>query len=272
LLWLAARSGGDADGKNDTMNTHKDEIQTTIIDPIPALELGRGAVLGTAGKTQPEAIYTPAMPPSTEAVGSAAAQVRRKLGYWWDDSPEERYWVETSQWKQFGKDLSCPQGKDGGHRLICAVHPGDIIIHYSVPAQAYVGASIAEAEYTEKPILWNDYIRRFESPYTLTFGWTLPLHHYKRFDKPVPLSYIQTATIERLVLEWRVKMKAEIGRRRKQGAKNIKTATFDSFLPSRGKIYAANNYLSKLPTALLGHLPRLEALVRSLGTDNNDKP
>jgi hypothetical protein len=163
-------------------------------------------------------------------------------------------------------ELSCPEGEEGGHRLIRSVQPGDIVLHYSIPSRAFVGASVAKSEYKRKPISWNDYSNRDNPPYRKSKGWSLPLHNHVRFDEPIPLASIQTSKIKDSVYKWRAVLKRDLKRRRKAGETNINEHPFDSFRILYDRVFVANNYLSKLPADLLRYLPRLASLTKSLKT------
>src|SRR5918999_805277 len=77
------------------------------------------------------------------------------MAYWWDDDPNERYWVEIRRLPGIGTSLECPDhqiNSDGSHgrntwyELVHSVRKGDIVYHYNEREQRFVGRSVAASD------------------------------------------------------------------------------------------------------------------------------
>lgn len=77
------------------------------------------------------------------------------MAYWWDDDPDERYWVEIRKLPGIGTSLECPDhqiNSDGSHgrnawyELVHSVRKGEIVYHYNEREQRFVGRSIAASD------------------------------------------------------------------------------------------------------------------------------
>jgi hypothetical protein len=78
------------------------------------------------------------------------------MAYWWDDDPEERYWVEIRKATGIGTTLECPDhqtmrdGRYGGpnawYELVNSVKKGEVVYHYNEREQRFVGRSVAAAD------------------------------------------------------------------------------------------------------------------------------
>jgi hypothetical protein len=72
--------------------------------------------------------------------------------YWWDDNPQERYWIEIRKAPGIGTTLRCPLTiktgtKSGAYELVDQVQGGDVIYHWHAE-QSRVGRSIAVSSRT----------------------------------------------------------------------------------------------------------------------------
>ncbi len=73
------------------------------------------------------------------------------LNTWWDDEPDERYWLEITDRSDLGADLLAPQVDDAGrpywsYNLVTEVRQGDVVLHWHkslVAVPAIVGWSLA---------------------------------------------------------------------------------------------------------------------------------
>src|SRR5690349_12122428 len=113
--------------------------------------------------------------------------------FWWEDSPDERFWCEITDRRDIGTDLKCPQTDESGKQywsydLIRLVSPGDVVFHYSTVEKAFVGASVAGGPLEERPIVWKPHgtagrTKKYE-PRERPGLW-LPLYGFRRAVSPL---------------------------------------------------------------------------------------
>lgn len=58
------------------------------------------------------------------------------INRWWEDQPEESFWLEITEREDLGADLHAPQTNESGkdywsYSLVCEVQDGDVVFHYS---------------------------------------------------------------------------------------------------------------------------------------------
>ncbi|MDB3858645.1 endonuclease NucS [Candidatus Poseidonia sp.] len=73
---------------------------------------------------------------------------------WWDDHPSEIYWIEITGRPDIGADLKAPQSTNSGHFLVKEVKSGDVVYHYDINSQSFVGHSIGTGNWREEDIEW----------------------------------------------------------------------------------------------------------------------
>jgi hypothetical protein len=71
--------------------------------------------------------------------------------YWWEDQPQERFWCEITarEFDEIGTNLSSYKVDARGRaylssKLIRQVRKKDIVFHYFIPSQSFVGSSVAK--------------------------------------------------------------------------------------------------------------------------------
>ena len=82
---------------------------------------------------------------------------------WWADSPDEQYFLETTDRPDIGIDLKAPQATDSGQTnhpsyvLIKQVQPGDVILHYHLPSREIALWSRAASNPFAEDIVWGSH-------------------------------------------------------------------------------------------------------------------
>jgi len=141
------------------------------------------------------------------------------MAYWWEQDPDERYWVEITDRPDIGADLKCPQDDEGGkkqwsYRLINLIWPGDIVFHYSKPKKEFVGASVAGGPLETRPILWAPHGtvgRKKTQKRTPRPGWWLPLYQYTHSATPLGIAELRKREEARWIWEWTTEKKERLG-------------------------------------------------------------
>jgi hypothetical protein len=78
------------------------------------------------------------------------------MPYWWEDRPDERYWVEIRREEGIGISLEAPTRDELGHEnawyeLVGSVVAGEVVYHYNARESRFVGRSIAAEDAVEDP-------------------------------------------------------------------------------------------------------------------------
>ena len=100
---------------------------------------------------------------------------------WWEDHPEEIYWIEITDRPDIGQNLKAPQGNVSGWFLVKEVRKGDIVYHYDKNKSAFVGRSFATGNCWEQDIEW---------PHTRP-GWYTELIGFEEIEPPLTLNRIR---------------------------------------------------------------------------------
>jgi hypothetical protein len=122
---------------------------------------------------------------------------------WWADSPDERYFLETTDRPDIGVDLKAPQATDKGQTnhqsyvLINEVRTGDVILHYHKPSRQIALWSRAASDPFAEDIVWGSHgviaRRAGVEPYRRP-GWRVLLEG--PFDMPSSVTYEDLKTAE----------------------------------------------------------------------------
>lgn len=182
------------------------------------------------------------------------------MSYWWEASPEERYWCEITDREDIGADLKCPQANEAGrdywsYSLIRSVQPGDIVFHYSTTGRAYVGASVAGGPVESRAIVWAPHGtvgRAKEEPRQARPGWWLPLYGFKISANPLTLAELHAPDEQAWIREWLAKME-------RHG-----TVAAPIFPYRPGELRAMQGYLTKMPSDFIKRWEKLSSLVAEL--------
>jgi hypothetical protein len=177
------------------------------------------------------------------------------LNRWWASEPDERFWLETTNRSDIGRDLNAPQADETGrenwsYALVREVADGDVVLHYSKRASAIVAWSRATGGVWEDAVTWaarGASSRGVVVPYDRP-GWRHGLDGPFELD-PVTLDELRTR--EAVIARVRDELEATHGRG---------PLYFPFALSERRPLRLTQSYLTKFPAGLLDVLPRLGEL------------
>jgi hypothetical protein len=168
---------------------------------------------------------------------------------WWESSLEEKFWVESTDRTDIGRNLLAPISTHAGQKLVAFVEDGDVVFHYYQPTKSIVAFSVAKGFPKIGEIRWPDRKTSDISP-----AYKIELINYTELDEPITLKEIQDkqASIRTI--------KAALDK--KYDGKSI---YFPFQIPKEKVIQPAQGaYLSKLPKAVVDLFP---SAVLQLGQD-----
>lgn len=159
---------------------------------------------------------------------------------WWESSLEEKFWVESTDRTDIGRNLLAPISTHAGQKLVAFVEDGDVIFHYYQPTKSVVAFSVAKGFPKIDEIRWPDRKRSEISP-----AYKIDLINYTELDDPITLKEIQD---EQSSIR---SIKAALDK--KYDGKSI---YFPFQIPKEKVIQPAQGaYLSKMPKALVDLFP-----------------
>lgn len=168
---------------------------------------------------------------------------------WWESSLEEKFWVESTDRTDIGRNLLAPISTHAGQKLVAFVEDGDVVFHYYQPTKSIVAFSVAKGFPKIGEIRWPDRKTSDISP-----AYKIDLINYTELDEPITLKEIQEkqASIRTI--------KAALDK--KYDGKSI---YFPFQIPKEKVIQPAQGaYLSKIPKAVVDLFP---SAVMQLGQD-----
>lgn len=64
------------------------------------------------------------------------------MAHWWDDQPDERFWVEITDRDDLGENVVAPQVNEDGrtywsYEMVKWIHEGDLVLHLRTPESAF---------------------------------------------------------------------------------------------------------------------------------------
>lgn len=159
---------------------------------------------------------------------------------WWASNLEEKFWVESTDRTDIGRNLLAPISTHAGQKLVAFVEDGDIVFHYYQPTKSIVAFSVAKGFPRIDEIRWPDRKKSDISP-----AYKIDLINYTELDDPITLKEIQD---------------------KQQSIRSIKSALdkkydgksiyFPFQIPKNKVIQPAQGaYLSKMPRALVDLFP-----------------
>lgn len=211
-----------------------------------------GAVLltvpGTRAATSPLRIVA-----STDVASEYRAAVAGDINAWWEDDPDELFWLEITDRDDIGVDLHAPQrdargATSPGYSLVWWVNPGDVVFHYDRNARAIASWSRAVGQVEEAPVVWLPHRaasrRRLGVPRAQP-GWWLDL------DGPYPLSQPLSLAV--------LRSRGEDIRRVLNALRATRDGSlyFPFFFYRDSELRPMQPYLNKLPSAAVRALPEL---------------
>lgn len=174
------------------------------------------------------------------------------MAEWWDNFPEERYWIEITGRDDIGADLHAPSSNENAasfwsYDLIHRINPGDFIFHYDRNRRAIVGYSEAIGRPWADKVVWAAHgmsARRQGITPHLREGFRLGLGGYTPLTVPV--------TKEMLVAR-----RAPLFAIRERVERSGRPSRFPFIPYGKADVRALQGYLTKLPIGILEVLPEL---------------
>lgn len=168
---------------------------------------------------------------------------------WWESSLEEKFWVESTDRTDIGRNLLAPISTHAGQKLVAFVEDGDVVFHYYQPTKSIVAFSVAKGFPKIGEIRWPDRKKSEISP-----AYKIELINYTELDEPLTLKDIQEKQSSIRAIKSALDKKYE-----------GKSIYFPFQIPKEKVIQPAQGaYLSKMPKALVDLFP---AVVQQLGQD-----
>jgi hypothetical protein len=168
---------------------------------------------------------------------------------WWESSLEEKFWVESTDRTDIGRNLLAPISTNAGQKLVAFVEDGDVIFHYYQPTKSIVAFSVANGFPKIDEIRWPDRKMSEISP-----AYKIELINYTELDEPITLKQIQDNQSSIRTIKSVLDKKYE-----------GKSLYFPFQIPKEKVIQPAQGaYLSKMPKALVDLFP---SIVQQLGQD-----
>ena len=159
---------------------------------------------------------------------------------WWGSSLEEKFWVESTDRTDIGRNLLAPISTHAGQKLVAFVEDGDVVFHYYQPTKSIVAFSVAKGFPRVDEIRWPDRKKSDISP-----AYKIDLINYTELEEPLTLKEIQ----EKQDSIRKIKTALD----KKYDGKSI---YFPFQIPKEKVIQPAQGaYLSKLPKAVLDLFP-----------------
>ena len=168
---------------------------------------------------------------------------------WWESSLEEKFWVESTDRTDIGRNLLAPISTHAGQKLVAFVEDGDVVFHYYQPTKSIVAFSVAKGFPKVDEIRWPDRKNSEKSP-----AYKIDLINYTELDNPITLKEIQDNQSSIRAIKYALDKKYD-----------GKSIYFPFQIPKEKVIQPAQGaYLSKMPKALVELFP---SAVQQLGQD-----
>lgn len=178
---------------------------------------------------------------------------------WWDDRPEEIYWVEITDRADIGKDLAAPQeAEDGGsywsYDLVNEVAEGDVVLHYETrPVNRMASWSRAVGQPYGDYLTWGAHGQA---------GGRGPVAPYERpaWRRPLDGPFLLEQAISMRDFRESEDAIRDIHERLKE-AYSPRSLYFPFQLSEARPVRAFQGYMAKMPRELLLVVPQLAPLV-----------
>ena len=159
---------------------------------------------------------------------------------WWESSLEEKFWVESTDRTDIGRNLLAPISTHAGQKLVAFVEDGDVVFHYYQPTKSIVAFSVAKGFPKIGEIRWPDRKKSEISP-----AYKIDLINYTELDEPITLKEIQDNQVSIRTIKSALDKKYD-----------GKSIYFPFQIPKEKVIQPAQGaYLSKMPRALVDLFP-----------------
>ena len=225
----------------------KDKCSELLFPPITSLVINSQTRLPGRGNQIPEELLSQTLNEIYEFnwrnTNNPFAQTETdNTNAWWLNDPNERYWMESTDRKDLGKNLIAPISQHAGQKLVSYVEDGDIILHYHQERKAIVAISMAKGTPFESEIRWPD---RKVSPKKPAFE--IDLAFFTELEEPISLEEIHSKDIEIRKIREDLTIKTE-----------GKSVYFPFQVPNKTVIQPAQGaYLSKVPLKMFELFPEL---------------
>ena len=159
---------------------------------------------------------------------------------WWESSLEEKFWVESTDRTDIGRNLLAPISTHAGQKLVAFVEDGDVVFHYYQPTKSIVAFSVAKGFPKIDEIRWPDRKKSEISP-----AYKIDLINYTELDEPITLKEIQDKQGSIRTIKSALDIKYD-----------GKSIYFPFQIPKEKVIQPAQGaYLSKIPKAVVELFP-----------------
>lgn len=178
------------------------------------------------------------------------------LNLWWNDDPQQRFWMETTGRDDLGADLHAPVLDDSGretasYSLVRRVRDGDVVFHYEKSQSAITSWSVADGGFWEAETVWGTPRSTGPSgqpvePYPRDGLWH-GLHGPFALDEPLTLEEIRAAE--------------DTVRQVRDAVNGVHPGSIYFPFQMRGDgVRAAQGYLSKMPAEFVEAFDKLASV------------
>lgn len=177
--------------------------------------------------------------------------------YWWEDDPEERFWMEVIARPEFGTRLLAPfdRGRDGTdlpfHATVDMVRDGDVVLHWATgpnhAVQGFVGYSIVNG------LPFPTDAVQYEAADPLP-GRAALLRDFTEFPEPLTREVLHDR--RQRIFDLKSSLTSKVHARRGTWKQSL-LFPFDPYGQGREIRVHQGAYLSKFPAALFDALPEL---------------
>ena len=165
---------------------------------------------------------------------------------WWLNNSSERFWLESTDRKDMGKNLIAPISTHAGQKLVSYVEDGDIVLHYDQTKRSIVAISMAQGSPFQSEIRWPDRKKSKVSP-----AYEIKLAFFSEFQNPLSLSEIHAKDKEIRAIRSELDSRLEGG-----------SAYFPFQVPAKNVIQPSQGmYLSKVPKKLFDLFPEFQSYI-----------
>ena len=179
------------------------------------------------------------------------------LNSWWAGDRDQRYWMEITDREVLGVDLTAPQVNAAGrpewsYTLVTETAPGDVVLHWlrRGGTSALVGWSVVTGPLSTGSITWQAHGTRGRArgKASTNPSWTMQCGGFNSLSRPVGLRDVSAA--EGRLRRVREKLATQHG--------DPIYFPFSFYRP--GEMRAAQAYLTKFPSELIGIFPELRGV------------
>jgi hypothetical protein len=179
---------------------------------------------------------------------------------WWEQEPDEIFWMEITDRDDLGADLNAPERTEQGreywsYRFVREVREGDVVLHYrSRPTNAITAWSRATGEPYRDEVFWGAHGQASGrgpiAPYRRP-GWRRQLDGPYRLSRPITAASLNVIRADVVRVLDAVQ------------AAHPRQSTYRPFVEYGGReLRAFQGYLTKVPRAFVELVPELAEVAR----------